>query len=399
MPRKVEFRAPRDADEHKALADVSYQSFAGFGQPYERTPAWMKLLGDDAMRIALADGQIVGGMGLLRFGQFFGGRRVDSVGVSMVSMWPEHRGGGVGVEMIRGLIRELAAGGVAISSLYPSTIGFYRKAGYEPAGLRMIYKVELRTLGRLPRERKVRPMTAADRPFVSDVHRARAMIANGPVDRTPRDWERVLDFTHTDTVFRYVVEGKSKSRPMEGYIVYTQASRPRAPYEIVLRDWAAATPEAGRALLRFLVAHTSMAGTVMIDGNPMDPILSFGAEQYAEAMHRIPWMLRVVTVSAALEQRGYPAGLNTELHLSIDDDLIRSNRGKFVLSIADRRGTVRRGGRGSISMDVRGLAPLFTSLRSAEELKMLGLADGRADELALASTAFAGPAPWLSDRF
>lgn len=63
------------------------------------------------------------------------------------------------------------------------------------------------------------------------------------------------------------------------------------------------------------------------------------------------------------------------------------------------RGPVRRGGKGELAMDVRGLAPSFTGHLDAEALRLAGLVEGEPAALAAATARFAGPAPRMSDMF
>ena len=60
---------------------------------------------------------------------------------------------------------------------------------------------------------------------------------------------------------------------------------------------------------------------------------------------------------------------------------------------------MRKGGRGSVKLDVRGLAPLFSSHLSATELALVGMASARDSDLAAANAVFAGPRPWINDHF
>ena len=97
--------------------------------------------------------------------------------------------------------------------------------------------------------------------------------------------------------------------------------------------------------------------------------------------------------------RGYPAGLNAELHLDIRDDILPSNEGRLVLEIAGGRGEVRPGGEGRIRLDVRDLAALYSGFMSPAELRTLGTLDAPDADLALAGAVFASPRPWMADMF
>ena len=101
----------------------------------------------------------------------------------------------------------------------------------------------------------------------------------------------------------------------------------------------------------------------------------------------------------ALSARGYPAGIDAELHLEVRDDLLPSNNGRFVLTIADRRASVRSGGTGQMRLHVRDLAALYSGYMTPSELQAAGSLEGSDAALATAAQIFAGPRPWTPDMF
>ena len=110
-------------------------------------------------------------------------------------------------------------------------------------------------------------------------------------------------------------------------------------------------------------------------------------------------MLRVINVGKALEKRGYPLGIETELHLDVQDDLLKENNGKFILSVANGRGKVTRGGKGELKLDVRGLAPLYTGLFSPQALQLAGYLDATQKTISTATQLFVSVSPWMPDFF
>jgi predicted acetyltransferase len=111
------------------------------------------------------------------------------------------------------------------------------------------------------------------------------------------------------------------------------------------------------------------------------------------------WLLRIVDVSKALERRGYPAQIDAELHLEIQDRVLLENNGKFVLNVSGGRGEVTPGGRGDLQLDIRGLAPLYTGLFTPEQLQQVGQISGSHEALTIAAQIFTGSEPWMSDHF
>jgi predicted acetyltransferase len=166
-----------------------------------------------------------------------------------------------------------------------------------------------------------------------------------------------------------------------------------------IRDWAARTPAAFARLQTLVADHRSLVQDVIWKGPPVDPLLCSPEEQRFQHRGSERWMLRIVDVRAALEQRGYPEGVSADLHLEVADDLLHGNAGRFVLHVADGSGKVTRGGRGDLRCGVRGLSPLYSSMLVPQELARIGWIEGDPTTLATAARIFSGPQPWMADGF
>jgi predicted acetyltransferase len=194
----------------------------------------------------------------------------------------------------------------------------------------------------------------------------------------------------------FLVEGASG---VEGYAFLVRRRKVELKQEIALTDFVAATPAGGRRLLSFLGDHRSLAVDVVWTGGQVDPLLLLLREQSYEVKLLFHWMLRVLDVPAALESRGYPAGVSGTLHLQVVDDLFPDNCGDFTLEVSGGAGHVRRGGGGLMRVDVRALAPLYTGFLSPEALRSVGALVADDATVRLAATLFSGTAPALPDMF
>jgi predicted acetyltransferase len=298
--------------------------------------------------------------------------------------------------MMRALIRELASAGAALSSLYPSTLGLYRKAGYEAAGVRFACAVPIARLEATVRELRLRPFEPRDLSGVQRVYRDRAARAAGNVERPERMWKRLLSYHSDDKIYANVVEGPDGA--IVGYMIHIVISGEHC-FDIRIRDMAALTPAAGRRLLTFLADHGTFGRRVVWNTGVIDPVFTLAREQPLTVEERGLWMLRIVRAREALQARGYPRGVRAELSLTLEDDLLPENCGRFTLRVADGNAELAEGGEGRIQVGVRGLASLYSGHRSALELQAAGLLDGPADDLSLADALFCGPTPWMNDGF
>ncbi len=75
------------------------------------------------------------------------------------------------------------------------------------------------------------------------------------------------------------------------------------------------------------------------------------------------------------------------------------NGGRWTVSIKDGSAHVEPGGDGSLRMDIKGLAPLYTGMMSPAELQRVGWVDGDAVSIMQAEQVFRGATPWIVEMF
>jgi predicted acetyltransferase len=382
--------APKDVEEMKAFVPVHRRSYL---MSPDDANAWAEWVPFENFRIAKRNGKAIGGMTLVPMGQWFGGRSVPMTGISSVGISPEERATGGGTTFMKVVLEELLAAGVPISSLYPATQTIYRRCGYELAGDYIRYRVNTDEID--VRDRTLEVELTTERDAIVALYNERARRTAGNLDRTPHMWDRIFDPYKTDGADAYLVNGASGP---EGYVTYTRESSAsvRAHMNATL---VALTPAAARRILTFAVDHKSFIETFNWTGPAAEPFTFFLAEPRRKVQMSWPWMLRIVDVRSALTERGYPSSVEAELDLRVIDDVLPSNGGNFVLRVSGGKADVQTGGKGSMKIDVRGLASLFTGYMSAHELLATGYIEATDAELARATSIFAGPAPWLADFF
>lgn len=353
---------------------------------------WTEAIGHEHMRVVRRDGRPISGMSTIPMGHYFGGRSVRAGGVTAVGVAPEARGSGVGLWMIQRSLEELRDQGVPIATLYPATTTFYRRAGYERAAQRIIYEVPASAIGVRDYTLEAAPAGPDEYAIVKELYARHAARGSAFIDRPDFYWKQFLE-PKDKRSYKFIVR---RDGVPEGYVVFMHAGW-NEPLQV--RDIVALTPAAGRRLLTLLADHRSMIETVRLPGGPNDALLFLLPEQKQKVGWALDLMLRIVDVAGALEARGYPPGLSTELHLDVRDDLLTRNNGRFVLRVADGRGGVHSGGEGRVRLHVRDLAALYSGYLTPWQLQAAGALDGSEDDLASAGLVFAGPRPWTPDMF
>ncbi len=385
-------RPPDGDSEIEALNDILCSVFTF---PRERGRPYLESAGLRNARVALEARQIAGGMVTLPMGQWFGGNSVPCIGIAAVGIAPEFRARGVATRLLRAELEALHAASVPISSLYPATQPVYRRLGYEIAGTDFEARLSTAAIDVRDRAPVLRRAEPNDESAIRAIYSNFARRTHGNLDRSEFFWGRVREW-RGEPAHGYVV---CRGDVVEGYLFHVQ--KPSSPgfHMLQLTDWAVLTPAAGRRFLTFFADHRSQHDAVSFDTGPGDPLLTLLTEQSFKLTSKTYWMMRIVHVAAALTARGYPDGLSAEVHLDVNDDVLPGNHRRYVLTVERGGASVASGGRGSIRVDIRGLAALYSSYLSPHALRLSGYLDGPDEELHRLAGIFAGPAPWMRDNF
>jgi predicted acetyltransferase len=388
------------------LGEVSSIVGDAFAFAADEAASWLSKGGLEHLRVVRDAGRVVAALLQIPMGQYFGGKSVPTVGIAGVGVGIVDRGRGAGQTLMQSTIREIASRGVALSTLYPSTQTLYRSAGYERAGKLM--RVTLPThLFRAPRTSLVaRRLTSNDESKAAELYREVAPAFPGYLDRGPYIWNRVRKPKQAPSVGVGFFASKTSSlrnrrERLEAYLYFTQMNvEASIPFHMVsIKDVAARSSAGYDAVVRFLGDQRSIGRKTEFRGGPSSPLLMRLAEPHYEEESLEDWMVRITHLSSALTSRGYPIHLSADLHLEIDDPLVAENSGRFVLVLRDGEPTLRKGGKGSLALDVRALAPLYTGYLSATALARLGMLNGSPATLALADAVFVSSMPSMCEMF
>ena len=167
-----------------------------------------------------------------------------------------------------------------------------------------------------------------------------------------------------------------------------------------MSDLVAKTGEAAKRVLTFLADHRSTLKHAHWYAGPFLPWVFEFPELVFDVALADYWMLRIVHVAAALEQRGYPKLLDTEIDLEIDDPILPANNGRYLVRLQAGRASVESArGAGRVRLNARGLAALYTGFATPAALARAGLVTGQAADLGLLAAVFSSSAPGLIDHF
>ncbi|MEO1521391.1 MAG: GNAT family N-acetyltransferase [Cyanobacteria bacterium J06633_2] len=391
MTCALTYRPLANDQEKQLFQSLDAQCFVGSDSGAE---TYLNQVGAENFRVLCRSEQIVGGLCILPMRQWWGGQRVSMAGIAAVGIFPEYRGDGSAIHLMRSGIQELYDSGFAISVLYPATQRLYRKAGYEQGGTRCAWEIRTDQIGRFERSLPITPISP-EPDVLNPIYEQYASQYNGLSDRHSSIWQQKLYTKADELIYGY---GVGSVETPQGYVVFTQ-KRDQEGGILSIRDWTATTVEAATSLWNFLYGHRSQIDRVRWSSGISDPMLPLLAEQVAQMTGIEYWMLRIINVPLALEQRGYPPHVTGEFHFQVQDDGLEANTTSYVLTVEKGRGTVQTGGRSDTQLTIRALASLYSGRHHPQKLKWLGWLTGPDDSLAIAAQIFAGSPPWIAEFF
>ncbi|MGM3304921.1 GNAT family N-acetyltransferase [Anabaena sp. WFMT] len=392
MTPQFQYSTLSHSKEIQQLGNILDQCFIGSPGDEE---IYINCIGLENFRAIHQNQQMVGGLATLHMGQWWGGQRVPMTGIAAVGIAPEYRGNGVALALMQNTLKELYTQEVPISVLYPATQTLYRKVGYELGGNYCIWEIAAESIQVQEQPLLLQSLVLNNHQVFYDLYQQQAQFTQGYLDRHPGIWQLLISTQEKQKVYAYFIG--SQDQP-QGYIIFTQ-ERTQDGAILKVIDWVLPTDAAVQTFWSFLGKHRSQIKKVQWKSSVIDSLTLLLPELTAKISHQKLWMLRVINLVTALEMRGYPQGINTELHLEVKDDLLPANNGKFILSVINGYGKVTKGGKGELQLDIRGLAPLYTGLFSPDQLQQLGKLKATEAALLAATQIFTSVSPWMADFF
>ncbi len=321
--------------------------------------------------------------------QWFGGSPVPVQAVAMVAVDPALRGAGHGKALMRALLMEAHAAGAVLSVLWPATLPFYRGLGFGCGGVACQWSAPPAAFAApVSRASVLRPADPLDADPLVPLRRPLLADANGLPERTEALWSLAL-----------CLDGDPADlfRDEDGYI----AIMPPRDRRLAVADHCLPSGSSLGGAMSLLAGFRTQVDRVTWSGGPDDP-LALRAGDGLRLDGREEWLARPLDVAAALEKRGYPAGLTESADFEIRDSLISGNCGRYRVEVVNSRGIVSKIEQvveTPARMEIGTFASLFTGHTSARALWRAGLLDGEEEMIGRLQRIFCGAASWMPDRF
>lgn len=256
------------------------------------------------------------------------GKIFDMGGITGVATYPEYTGHGLIHKLMKNALEHMRQEKQYISFLYPYSIPFYRRQGWEVVSDKMTFSIKDTQLPkRKPVSGMVRRVDAEENEDIHKVYEYFALQHHGALLRDKLEWQEYWRWESDDDIMAAIYYD-AKEKPL-GFVVYYIENDIFKIKEMVYLNM-----EAKNGLWNYISAHFSMIDEVHGDNYSGEPIsFQFEDSEISETIE--PYiMARIVDVEHFLQK--YPFHFtdpSIHFYFQVTDKVAEWNNGTFFVGI------------------------------------------------------------------
>lgn len=318
----------------------------------------------------------------------------DMGGLTGVGTYPEYSNQGLMHKLLYQALEHMRKRNQSISYLYPYSIPYYRRKGWEIISDKISYEINDY---QLPRNKQVPgevERVDVESEQVKKAYERFAMQTHGAMLRNELAWNEYWLWDSDDLMA--AIYYNDKGLP-DGYVLYWIADE-----VFHIKDMIFVNEEARSGLWNFISAHFSMISKV-IGNTYTDEPLSFLLED-ADIKETISpyFMARIVDLKQFIAQYPFkPDTTDREWTFTLDDPLLSWNQGVFTLRItAEGKGeVVRTSERNHDQIDIQTLTTMLLGYKRPDYLYKIGRISCLPETVDMLEDAIEQQTSYFSDYF
>jgi predicted acetyltransferase len=316
-------------------------------------------------------------------------------GVTGVGTYPEYANLGLMSDLIKTGLEMMRDNGQWISYLYPYSIPYYRRKGWEIMSDHMTFSMKDT---QIPKSRDVSGFVerlSVNDPDVIAVYDQFARANHGALIREKQEWEEYWRWEDEDERIAAVYYDENDNP--RGYILYWITEDVFHIKDIIYLD-----QEARKGLWNFIYAHYSMVDEVQGNNFKNEPIAFLLEDGHISETIEPYYMARIVDVLSFL--KNYPfreiEGFKP-FHFVVSDPVAEWNNGVFGIVKAEDGGldVVQKEVGNPVSVTIQTLSTMLMSYRSPSYLYKIERLKTDAETLDLLEMIIPDDQPYFSDYF
>ncbi|MCQ6557535.1 GNAT family N-acetyltransferase [Paenibacillus mendelii] len=315
-------------------------------------------------------------------------------GLTGVGTYPEYANLGLMNKLMLHALSNMRDRKQSISYLYPYSIPYYRRKGWEIISDKISFEVQDTQLPKLRMVPGNVERVTIEHPDIRTIYTQFALQNHGAMLRNELAWEEYLRWDLDDMTVAIYYD--SDDHPT-GYLLYWVAEEIFHMKEMVYLD-----EEARTGLWNFVSAHFSMITLVKGDiykNEPLAFILDDGDIKETIAPY---FMARIVDVTLFIGQYPFKAQeSDCELVFSLHDPMLEWNQGTFTLSVnKEGKGSLQEGGgKPSVIADIPSLTSMLMGYKRPAYLARIGRIQSDGASVQLLEKIIPNEHPYFSDYF
>lgn len=261
------------------------------------------------------------------------GRSYDMGGLTGVGTYPEYSNQGLMHKLLEQALKNMRKRGQYISYLYPYSIPYYRRKGWEIISDKISYEIEDY---QLPKNRQVAGdvrRVEVDSEELKRTYEKYARHTHGAVLRDALAWNEYWLWDSDDIMAAIYY---NENNDPDGYVIYWIENDVFHVKDMIFNDENART-----GLWNFISAHFSMIDKVVGDIYTDEPLAFLLEDASIKETISPYYMARIVDFARFIEKYPFkPCPVEREWKFTLTDPMMECNQGAFRLTI-EKDGTGR----------------------------------------------------------
>ncbi|MEA5025094.1 hypothetical protein SDC9_24569 [bioreactor metagenome] len=315
-------------------------------------------------------------------------------GLTGVGTYPEYTNQGLMHKLLYQALENMKKQGQSISFLYPYSIPYYRRKGWEIISDRIIYEIQDY---QLPKNKQVSgeiERVPVEDEQVKKTYERFALQTHGAMLRNDLAWREYWLWDPDDMMAAVYY---NESGQPDGYVLYRIADE-----VFHIKDMIFINEEARSGLWNFISAHFSMIAKV-VGHTYTDEPLAFLLED-ADIKETISpyFMARIVDLEQFIAQYPFkPDTTDREWTFMLDDPLLSWNQGVFTLRItaAGQGEVIRASEKSNDKIDIQTMTTMLLGYKRSDYLHKIGRISCRSKTVDMLEDAIEQQTPYFSDYF
>ncbi|MBP3040848.1 GNAT family N-acetyltransferase [Bacillaceae bacterium Marseille-Q3522] len=316
-------------------------------------------------------------------------------GLTGVGTYPEYANQGLMYKLLCQALENMKKRGQSISFLYPYSIPYYRRKGWEIISDKITYEIHDYQLPKNKRVSGEIERVPAESEQIKKAYERFALQTHGAMLRNNvLAWQEYWRWDPDDIMAAIYY---NESGQPDGYVLYRIADE-----VFHIKDMIFVDEEARSGLWNFISAHFSMISKV-VGHTYTDEPLAFLLED-ADIKETISpyFMARIVDLEQFIAQYPFKADImDREWTFSLDDPLLSWNQGVFTLRIsaAGQGKVTHAAGKSSDRIDIQTMTTMLLGYKRPDYLHKIGRISCRSETVDMLEDAIEQQTPYFSDYF